>query len=79
MPMKTIVFGIVIALLAIFAFFALGGVVENIWQALVGVLIVGMGLVMFAAAGALLRAGRSVTAAGKTRPCRKLMPATRAL
>ncbi len=41
MPMKTIVFGIVIALLAIFAFFALGGVVENIWQALVGVLIVG--------------------------------------
>lgn len=42
MPMKTIVFGIVIALLAIFAFFALGGVVENIWQALVGVLIVGV-------------------------------------
>ena len=40
MPMKTIVFGIVIALLVIFAFFALGGVVENIWQALVGVLIV---------------------------------------
>lgn len=42
LPMKTIVFGIVIALLAIFAFFALGGVVENIWQALVGVLIVGI-------------------------------------
>lgn len=42
MPMKTIVFGIVIALLAIFAFFALGGVVENIWQALVGGLIVGI-------------------------------------
>lgn len=42
MPMKTIVFGIVIALLAIFAFFALGGVVENIWQALVGVLIMGI-------------------------------------
>lgn len=42
MPMKTIVFGIVITLLAIFAFFALGGVVENIWQALVGVLIVGI-------------------------------------
>lgn len=42
MPMKTIVFGIVIALLSIFAFFALGGVVENIWQALVGVLIVGI-------------------------------------
>ena len=42
MPMKSIVFGIVIAILAIFAFFALGGVVENIWQALVGVLIVGI-------------------------------------
>ena len=42
MPMKSIVFGIVIALLAIFAFFALGGVVENIWQALVGVFIVGI-------------------------------------
>ena len=42
MPMKSIVFGIVIALLAIFAFFALGGVVENIWQALVGALIVGI-------------------------------------
>ncbi len=42
MPMKTIVFGIVIALLAIFAFFALGGVVNNIWQAIVGVLIVGI-------------------------------------
>lgn len=42
MSMKTIVFGIVISLLAIFAFFALGGVVENIWQALVGVLIVGI-------------------------------------
>ena len=41
-PMKTIVFGIVIALLAIFAFFAFGGVVSNIWQALVGLLIVGV-------------------------------------
>ena len=39
-PMKNIVFGIVIALLAIFAFFAFGGVVNNIWQALVGLLIV---------------------------------------
>jgi putative OPT family oligopeptide transporter len=39
-PMKNIVFGIVIALLAIFAFFAFGGVVSNIWQALVGLLIV---------------------------------------
>ena len=39
-PMKTVVFGIVIALLAVFAFFAFGGVVNNIWQALVGLLIV---------------------------------------
>jgi putative OPT family oligopeptide transporter len=38
--MKTIVFGIVIALLAIFAFFAFGGVVNNVWQAIVGLLIV---------------------------------------
>ena len=42
LPMKTIVFGIVIALLAIFAFFAFGGVVNNIWQAIVGLLIVGI-------------------------------------
>ena len=40
--MKTIVFGIVITLLAVFAFFALGGVVENIWQAVIGVMIVGV-------------------------------------
>ena len=39
-PMKTIVFGIVIALLAVFAFFAFGGVVNNVWQAIVGLLIV---------------------------------------
>ncbi|MGN0202473.1 MAG: OPT family oligopeptide transporter [Candidatus Cryptobacteroides sp.] len=39
-PMKTVVFGIIIALLAVFAFFAFGGVVQNIWQALVGLLIV---------------------------------------
>ena len=39
-PMKTVVFGIVLALLAVFAFFALGGVVNNAWQALVGLLIV---------------------------------------
>ncbi len=42
MSMKVIVFGIVITLLAVFAFFAFGGVVENIWQALIGVLIVGI-------------------------------------
>ena len=38
--MRNIVFGIVIALLAIFAFFAFGGVVNNIWQAIVGLLVV---------------------------------------
>ena len=38
--MKTVVFGIAIALLAIFAFFAFGGVVNNIWQALIGLVIV---------------------------------------
>lgn len=40
MPMKTVVWGIAIALLAVFAFFAFGGVVNNVWQALVGLLIV---------------------------------------
>ena len=40
LPMKTVVFGIAIALLAIFAFFAFGGVVNNVWQALIGLLIV---------------------------------------
>ncbi len=38
--MKTVVMGIVIALLAVFAFFAFGGVVSNVWQALIGVAIV---------------------------------------
>ena len=38
--MKTVVTAIVIALLAVFAFFAFGGVVNSIWQALIGVLIV---------------------------------------
>ncbi|MBO4417505.1 MAG: oligopeptide transporter, OPT family [Bacteroidales bacterium] len=40
LPMKTVVFGIVLTLIAVFAFFALGGIVNNIWQALVGLLIV---------------------------------------
>ncbi|MBP5721521.1 MAG: oligopeptide transporter, OPT family [Bacteroidales bacterium] len=40
LPMKTVIFGIAIALLAIFAFFGFGGVVNNIWQALVALLIV---------------------------------------
>lgn len=39
-PMKSVVFGVIIALLAVFAFFAFGGVVNSIWQALVGLLIV---------------------------------------
>ena len=40
LPMKIVVFGIVLTLLAVFAFFALGGIVNNVWQALVGLLIV---------------------------------------
>ena len=40
--MKNIVFGIAIALLCIFAFFAFGGVVNNIWQALVALVIVAL-------------------------------------
>ena len=38
--MAAVVGGIAVALVAIFAFFALGGVVGNVWQALVGLLIV---------------------------------------
>ena len=40
LKMKTVVFGVALALLAIFAFFALGGVVHNVWQALLGLLVV---------------------------------------
>ena len=40
LPMKTVVCGIIITLLAVFAFFAFGGIVENVWQALIGLLIV---------------------------------------
>ena len=40
LPMKTVVWGIAIALLAVFAFFAFGGVVNNVWQALVGLVII---------------------------------------
>ena len=47
LPMKTIVFGVVIALLAIFAFFAFGGVVNNVWQALVGLVIVAIVAFLF--------------------------------
>jgi putative OPT family oligopeptide transporter len=38
--MKAVVFGIVLTLLAVFAFFAFGGIVNNVWQALVGLLVV---------------------------------------
>ncbi|MCI1639904.1 MAG: oligopeptide transporter, OPT family [Bacteroidales bacterium] len=40
LPMKIIVSGIIITLLVVFAFFAFGGIVNNIWQAVVGLLIV---------------------------------------
>ena len=40
MPMKSVIFGIIIALLAVFAFFAFGGVVNNVWQALLALAIV---------------------------------------
>jgi len=40
LPMRTVVFGTILTLLAVFAFFAFGGVVENVWQALLGVLVV---------------------------------------
>jgi len=40
LSMKTIVFGIAFTLLAVFAFFAFGGVVGNIWQAIIGLMIV---------------------------------------
>lgn len=39
-PMKSVVFGVIIALLAVFAFFAFGGVVDSLWQAIVGLVIV---------------------------------------
>ena len=40
LSMRVVVSGIIITLLVVFAFFAFGGVVSNIWQALVGLLIV---------------------------------------
>ena len=39
-PMNKVVWGIAISLLAVFAFFALGGVVNTVWQALIGLVIV---------------------------------------
>ncbi len=40
LPMRTVILGITLVLLAVFAFFAFGGVVNNVWQALIGLLIV---------------------------------------
>ena len=40
LPMKTVVWGIALTLLAVFAFFAFGGVVNNIWQAIIGLVII---------------------------------------
>lgn len=42
LSMKIVVFGIALSLLAVFAFFALGGVVDNVWQAIAGMLIVAL-------------------------------------
>lgn len=39
-PMIRLVWGIAVALLAVFAFFAFGGIVQNVWQALVGLIVV---------------------------------------
>jgi putative OPT family oligopeptide transporter len=52
LPMRSVVLGIVVALLAIFVFFAFGGVVNNIWQALIGLLIVALISFMFTAVAA---------------------------
>lgn len=41
-PMKKLVFALAFTLLAVFAFFAFGGVVDNVWQALLGILIVAL-------------------------------------
>ena len=40
LPMRIVVWGIALTLLAVFAFFAFGGVVNNIWQALLGLVII---------------------------------------
>ena len=42
LPMRTVILGITVALLAIFAFFAFGGVVNNVWQALIALFIVAL-------------------------------------
>ena len=40
LPMRTVIFGIIIAILVTFAFFGFGGVVNNVWQALIALVIV---------------------------------------
>lgn len=40
--MKIVVTGVILTLIAIFGFFAFGGVVSNIWQALIGLIIVAL-------------------------------------
>lgn len=40
LSMKKVVWGVAIALVAVFAFFAFGGVVNSVWQALIGLVIV---------------------------------------
>ncbi len=47
LSMRSVILGIAVALLAIFVFFAFGGVVNNIWQALIGLLIVALISFMF--------------------------------
>jgi len=42
LSMKIVIFGIIVTLLGVFAFFAFGGVVNNIWQALIGLVIVAL-------------------------------------
>ena len=42
LPMKTVVFGIALTLIAVFAFFAFGGVVNNVWQGLIALVIVAL-------------------------------------
>ena len=39
-PMSRLVWGIAVALLAVFAFFAFGGIVQNVWLALIGLIVV---------------------------------------
>ena len=51
-PMSRLVWGIAVALLAVFAFFAFGGIVQNVWQALVGLIVVAVIAFLFTAVAA---------------------------